>query len=168
MSDLEKAMKDAALHGVGFMKDGKHIAPHDVRGQQIEEIADKLAEEPPPPSLPEMTVSAIMRHHTFIHELGDADRWRHVIDLVYEDRIRMMQKHPWAMPTAVMIDREERRNCIAWLRTVDSYQTVYQHGAACPEPGGDDRLFGMPVFWAAPGSMAGVTVRVLTDFSRGA
>ena len=157
--EAEKAMNDMALYGTGVMKDGKRIDPHDMRAKEIAEMAEKMADEP-------LTASATMRHHTFIHEVGSPARWEQVVDMVYRDRHRLMALSR-STATAVMINREEQKHCIAWLRKNDPVRTGYfEHGSGRPDPGGDDRLFGMPVFWAAPGSMNGQTVRVLTDFTQ--
>ena len=110
-------------------------------------------------------MQAVMRHPTFIHEQGDPARWDRVIDLAYRDRRRVLTMAR-SEPTVVMINRDERRHCIAWLNQSGKHSAAYQHSGDRSEPGGDDRLFGMPVFWAAPGSMKGLTVIVLTDFSQ--
>ena len=165
--EAEKAMNDAALYGAGVMKDGKRIDLHDMQAKEIADMAEKLAAADPPESLPDWPVNmqAVMRHPTFIHEQGDPARWDRVIELAYRDRRRVLTMAR-AEPTAVMISRDERRNCIAWLRQSGQHSAAYQHGGGYRETDGDDRLFGLPVFWAAPGSMKGMTVIVLTDFSK--
>jgi len=135
------------------------------RAKEIADMAEKLAATDPPENLPEMIATAVMRHPTFIHEQGDPARWERVIGLAYRDR-RRIQTMARAEPTAVMVNRDERRHCIAWLQKSGQHSAAYQHGGGYREPGGDDRLFNLPLFWAAPGSMKGMTVIVLTDFSQ--
>lgn len=144
-------------------------APTELKGlagafpEVAEEIRKEIAEEVR--KGPKIDWSATLRSHTFIHDQGDPARWESVIDMVYRDRNRLISLSR-SEPTAVMINREEQRHCIAWLRRSGQRSGAYQHAGVGSDPGGDDRMFNLPVFWAAPGSMRGQAVRVLTDHSQ--
>jgi hypothetical protein len=95
--------------------------------------------------------------------MSDEARWRKVADMAYRERIRMMTMSN-SRPVALMIDKREREHLYVYLARNQPHEMVsYQHGIIDQT---DDKLFGLPIFWAEPSSMDGMAVRCLTDFTK--